>query len=68
MNTPQPSATAPDLGFDTSLVFIAGEWRRAVGGQDELVFDGASFVMNAQGEVTTQLLQFEEAVVCVGSS
>ena len=36
-----------------------------VGGQDELVFDGASFVMNAQGKVTTQLVQFEETVDCV---
>ena len=32
-----------------------------VGGQDEFIFDGASFVMNAQGIVTTQLPQFEEA-------
>ncbi len=29
-----------------------------VGGQDELVFDGASFVMNSAGQVTTQLAQF----------
>jgi NAD+ synthase (glutamine-hydrolysing) len=26
-----------------------------IGGQDELIFDGNSFVMNAQGEITTQL-------------
>ena len=32
-----------------------------VGGQDEFIFDGASFVMNKQGVVTTQLPQFEEA-------
>ena len=32
-----------------------------VGGQDEFIFDGASFVMNTQGIVTTQLPQFEEA-------
>jgi NAD+ synthase (glutamine-hydrolysing) len=31
------------------------------GGQDELVFDGASFVMNNVGEVTTQMAQFESA-------
>ncbi|GAB4120837.1 MAG: NAD+ synthase [Sideroxydans sp.] len=30
-----------------------------VGGQDELVFDGASFVMNAQGELTHQFAAFE---------
>lgn len=30
-----------------------------VGGQDELVFDGASFVMDAQGNVTNQLAALE---------
>jgi NAD+ synthetase len=33
-----------------------------VGGQDELVFDGASFVMNSEGEVTQQLPAFEETL------
>ena len=33
-----------------------------VGGQDELVFDGASFVMNADGEITQQLPAFEEVL------
>ena len=33
-----------------------------VGGQDELVFDGASFVMNQYGQVTQQLPAFEEAI------
>ncbi len=33
-----------------------------VGGQDELVFDGASFAMNAQGEVTSQFPPFETGV------
>lgn len=33
-----------------------------VGGQDELVFDGASFVMNRQGELTHQLGEFVEAI------
>ena len=32
-----------------------------VGGQDDLVFDGGSFVMNASGKVTAQLPEFEEA-------
>jgi NAD+ synthetase len=36
-----------------------------VGGQDELVFDGASFVMNADGEITHQLPAFEEALAFV---
>ncbi|MEO8037987.1 MAG: NAD+ synthase [Betaproteobacteria bacterium] len=33
-----------------------------VGGQDELVFDGASFVVDAAGKVTHQLPAFEEAL------
>lgn len=33
-----------------------------VGGQDELVFDGASFVMNASGAVVQQLPAFVEAI------
>ncbi len=39
-----------------------------VGGQDELVFDGASFVMDARGRLTHQLPAFEEvlAIVDVG--
>ena len=53
MNTPQPSATAPDLGFDTSLVFIAGEWRRAVGGQTLPLVnpsDGSALAQIARGQ------------------
>ncbi|MFM9834722.1 MAG: NAD+ synthase [Methylophilaceae bacterium] len=33
-----------------------------VGGQDELVFDGASFVLNNLGQVTQQLSAFEEVL------
>jgi NAD+ synthetase len=33
-----------------------------VGGQDELVFDGGSFVLNSEGAVTHQLPSFEEAL------
>ncbi|WP_035382823.1 NAD+ synthase [Ferriphaselus sp. R-1] len=33
-----------------------------LGGQDELVFDGDSFVMDARGELTHQLAAFEETV------
>jgi len=33
-----------------------------VGGQDELVFDGASFVMNRQGVLTHQLPEFKETL------
>ncbi|NQZ13690.1 MAG: NAD+ synthase [Alphaproteobacteria bacterium] len=34
-----------------------------VGGQDELVFDGASFVMSANGDITHKLPLFEEATL-----
>jgi NAD+ synthase len=34
-----------------------------VGGQDELVFDGASFVLNADRSIALQLPAFQEAVV-----
>lgn len=33
-----------------------------VGGQDEMVFDGASFAMNSQGELTHQLPAFTETI------
>jgi NAD+ synthase len=33
-----------------------------VGGQDELVFDGASFALDAKGEVAASLPAFEEAI------
>jgi len=33
-----------------------------VGGQDELVFDGGSFVMNAEGTIVQSLPTFEEAI------
>jgi NAD+ synthetase len=36
-----------------------------VGGQDELVFDGASFVMDASGKLTHQLPAFEEALAVI---
>jgi NAD+ synthase (glutamine-hydrolysing) len=33
-----------------------------VGGQDELVFDGASFVLDADGQLCAQLAEYEEAL------
>lgn len=36
-----------------------------IGGQDELVFDGASFAMNGQGELTHQLDEFVETIAIV---
>jgi NAD+ synthase len=41
-----------------SLVYL-----NQVGGQDELVFDGASFVINPDGKRAVQLPSFEEAIV-----
>ena len=37
-----------------------------VGGQDELVFDGASFVMNKQGEIVFRAKEFDEQVSVIG--
>ena len=42
------------------LVFV-----NLIGGQDELVFDGNSFVMNAQGEVTLRAPAFTEGLYAV---
>ena len=39
-----------------------------VGGQDEVIFEGRSFVMNAQGEVQGRAKGFEEAVFVAGLS
>jgi NAD+ synthase (glutamine-hydrolysing) len=36
-----------------------------VGGQDEVVFDGASFVLNAKGELVARAAAFEEALLMV---
>jgi len=36
-----------------------------VGGQDELVFDGASFAMDRSGQMTARLADFAEDVQCV---
>jgi len=44
---------------ETGLPII---YANMVGGQDELVFDGASIVMNAQAEVTQELPAFEAAL------
>ena len=35
------------------------------GAQDELIFDGASFVLNARGEMCAQLPSFEEALTVI---
>ena len=37
-------------------------WLNRVGGQDELVFDGASFILNADGSMAHRLPDWEEAL------
>ncbi len=44
---------------------IALAYLNAVGGQDELVFDGASVVMDAEGRVIARARQFEEELLVV---
>ncbi len=41
---------------------LAVVYANQVGGQDELVFDGASFALDAGGEITHQLPHFEEVL------
>jgi NAD+ synthase (glutamine-hydrolysing) len=51
-----------DRVAETGLPVI---YANLVGGQDELVFDGASFVLNAQGTLMMQLPAFEETLATV---
>jgi NAD+ synthetase len=51
--------TIRDRIGDTGLAVV---YANLVGGQDELVFDGASFVMDNEGELTHQFPAFEEAL------
>lgn len=44
---------------ETGLPFV---YLNLVGGQDELIFDGASFALNRMGEVVAQLPAFESAL------
>jgi len=44
---------------DTGLPIV---YTNMVGGQDELVFDGASFVLNANGDLTHEFPAFESAL------
>jgi NAD+ synthase (glutamine-hydrolysing) len=47
---------------DTGLPVV---YVNLLGGQDELVFDGGSFVMNADGEVVQRIAPFKEALTPV---
>ena len=46
------------LKFDITFIYV-----NMVGGQDEVVFDGNSFIVNNQGEVSLQLPAFKELSV-----
>jgi NAD+ synthetase len=50
---------ARNRAAETGLAVV---YANLVGGQDELVFDGASFALDARGEMTHQLPFFEEAL------
>ncbi|HSS46273.1 MAG TPA: NAD+ synthase [Burkholderiales bacterium] len=47
---------------ETGMAIIYGN---LVGGQDELVFDGASFAVNSEGELTHQFPPFQEGIYWV---
>ena len=52
-------AVARNRAAENALAIV---YANLVGGQDELVFDGASFALDAQGATTHQLPFFEEAL------
>jgi len=61
-HTRQQEARREQVGArarETGLPFV---YANRVGGQDELVFDGASFVMSAQGEIVQQLPAWHETL------
>jgi NAD+ synthetase len=61
-HTRQQDARREQVGArarETGLPFV---YANRVGGQDELVFDGASFVMSASGDVVQQLPAWHETV------
>lgn len=50
------------LRHQTEATQLALVYVNAVGGQDELVFDGGSFALNADGLVATSMPQFESGI------
>jgi NAD+ synthase len=59
--------TKPDMRRDKAQARVAETglplvYVNQVGGQDELVFDGASFVLNADGKLAAQLPAWDETV------
>jgi NAD+ synthetase len=64
-HTRQQEARREQVGArarETGLPFV---YANRVGGQDELVFDGASFVMDARGQVVQQLPAWHESLSLV---
>ncbi len=53
------------IGQQVRVAHLPLVYVNAVGGQDELVFDGASFVMDAQGRVTFRASEFKEQLALV---
>lgn len=53
------SARMENLRQRVAETGLPAVYANLVGGQDELVFDGASFVINADGELTNELPAFE---------
>ncbi len=70
-----PNASPYHLGKQSQRVDVMREnvsrfglalvYANMTGGQDELVFDGASFVLDGRGQVTHMAPQFEEQVLLV---
>jgi len=61
-HTRQQEARREQVGArarETGLPFV---YANRVGGQDELVFDGASFVMSARGEIVQQMPAWHETI------
>lgn len=56
---PRREKTIGERARANSLPIIYSHW---VGGQDELVFDGSSFTVDAQGAVVARSAQFKEAL------
>lgn len=50
------------MGARIAATGVPAVYANLVGGQDELVFDGGSFALDAHGEVCMRLPQFEEAL------
>ncbi|MGI8704359.1 MAG: NAD+ synthase [Sphingomicrobium sp.] len=46
-----------------AITGLAIAYINRLGGQDEIVFDGSSFVMNADGEIVVQMPDWEEALL-----